>query len=71
MDISDSQKVLIIEGLVLKRDINRQARKKDVDDYSSKWNDKKEEKARSLDRERDEIDSLIQEISKSTGKLNW
>lgn len=71
MKIIDQQRQAIISGLRSKREAVVAARDRDANDHSSKWNDAREARARRLDEERDELDSLIQVFSSSSGSIEW
>lgn len=71
LKITEQQRQAILAGLRSKREAIVTARDRDANDYSSKWNDAREARARRLDEERDELDKLIQIINSPSGLIEW
>lgn len=71
MTLNEGQRKLIIAALHQSREVVVRERKRDADDMSSKWNDYREQKARMLDKQRDDLDELISEIQSQSGSISW
>lgn len=71
MKLTDKQRSTVISAIRTAKEQVVAARKRDADDFSAKWNDAREERARRLDAERDELDELIRVLSAKSGALEW
>lgn len=69
--LTSQQHAALLAALRARKEAVVVERKRDADDHSKKWNDARESRARSLDKERDDLDAIIHEVSKTVGSVEW
>ena len=71
MQLNENQRLRLVSVIDVMLQKIKEERDLDAKDHSSKWNDRREEKAQKLDARRDELYELKIHLAKKTGQISW